>query len=293
MRRFATAALWLVLAACLAACTTATALRDAPVRSLRVDGAELGYRDLGRGEPLLLVMGYAGTMDVWDHALVAALARQRRVILFDNRGVGFSRILAADAAQRLTIRRMAADALELLDGLGIERADVMGWSMGSVIAQEMALARPDKVRKLVLYGCVSEPEPVQRALARFAAMSPEEFLAALFPAPWLREHPDVYAGLPVPEIAADPAVVALQARALAEWPGTRDRLGGLRAPVLLVTGTDDNVTPTAESDVLAGLIEGSWLVRYRGGGHWLMYQTPRDLARTVLDFLDTRQDLLH
>jgi pimeloyl-ACP methyl ester carboxylesterase len=260
-----------------------------PVHTVQVDDVRLGYRMVGTGEPLLMIMGYAGTMDAWDSALVARLAKTRRVILFDNRNMGYSSTSAAP----VTMERMALDALGLLDALGIKRADVLGWSMGSVIAQEMALARPDKVDKLVLYGTVFEPGPVLAALDRFDAMTHEQLVASLFPAKWAEQHPEVYAGLPSPALPPAPQAVARQREALTRWPGTGDRLPGLPSDVLLLVGEDDTVTQAGQSVAMASLIRGAWLARFDGGGHWLMYQTPADMAQVVETFLSTRQDLIN
>lgn len=289
-------ALHLFLAA-LALCALLTAcahgrpvpVRTLPVHTVPVDDVRLGYRMVGTGEPLLMIMGYAGTMDVWDSALVARLAKTRRVILFDNRNMGHS----STSATPVTMERMARDALGLLDALDIKRADVLGWSMGSVIAQEMALARPGTVGKLVLYGTAFEPGPVLAALDRFDAMSHEQLVASLFPAKWAEQHPDVYAGLPTPALPPAPQAVARQREALALWPGTRDRLPMLDKNVLLLVGEDDTVTEVCQSLAMASLIRGAWLARFDGGGHWLMYQTPADMARVVETFLSTRQDLIN
>jgi pimeloyl-ACP methyl ester carboxylesterase len=260
-----------------------------PVAIAQVDDARLGYRVVGAGEPLLLIMGYAGTMDVWDGDLVARLARTRRVILFDNRGMGHS----SGSEAPLTMEMMARDALGLMDVLGIRRADVMGWSMGSVIAQEMALTRPDAVGKLVLYGSACDPEPVRAALARFDTMSREQFAAALFPRVWTEANPSIYSRLPSPALPPSAQAVARQRAALDAWEGTRARLTSLSGPVLLVSGEDDAVTPVDQSLDMASLIPGAWLARFKGGGHWLMYQTPEGMASVIETFLSGRQDLLH
>lgn len=272
----------------LCACAVRQTPSDAPVRTVEADGVPLAYRTLGSGPPLLLIMGYAGTMDVWDGPMVAELARRRTVILFDNRGMGYSGTNGAP----LTIGLMASDALALMDALGLKRTDVMGWSMGSIIAQEMALAHPERIGKLVLYGTAVDPAPVMAALDDMAALAPEEFLARLFPGPWKTAHPDIYSRLPAPAVAPSPDVIRQQYRALAAWPGTRDRLAALRSQALVVVGEADRVTPPDQALAAAALIPGAWLARYKGADHWLMYQAGRDMARTIAGFLDGRQDLL-
>lgn len=266
---------------------------EVPVRTVTVNGADMGYRVMGRGEPLLLVMGYAGCMDVWDPVLVDGLSERFRVIMFDNRGMGYSGTGGQGSMRKLTMRDMAADALGVLDALGVERAHVLGWSMGSLIVQEMALEAPDRVDKLVLYGSAVDPKPVVAAVDRLSTMTHDAFMKNLFPGAWADGHGDVYGRLPSPAIPADPAVVAAQREAIARWVGTEDRAGDISADTLLVVGENDSLTPPSQSVRLAGLIPGAWLMRFKGGGHWLMYQNPAALARVIEDFLTVNQDLLH
>ncbi|MUM78643.1 alpha/beta fold hydrolase [Pseudodesulfovibrio sp. F-1] len=259
-----------------------------PLHTVQVDDAQLAYRVAGTGPPLLLIMGYAGTMDIWDATFVARLAKTRRVILFDNRNMGHS--TASDASA--SMERMARDTLGLIQALGLDRPDVLGWSMGSIIAQEMALARPDAVGKLVLYGSACEAGPVLEAVDRMRALSHERFMAELFPAEWARRNSDVFARLPNPALPPSPEALASQREGLRQWAGTTDRLPGLRGPVLLLVGEEDAITLVQQSVTMAGLIRGAWLARFDGGGHWLMYQNPEAMADVVETFLRTRQDLL-
>ncbi|MFH1914434.1 MAG: alpha/beta hydrolase [Pseudomonadota bacterium] len=258
-----------------------------PVQTVQVDDVRLGYRTIGSGPPLLMIMGYAGTMDAWDATLVARLAKHRRVILFDNRNMGYSSTSGAP----VTMERMALDALGLIEALNLDQPDVLGWSMGSIIAQEMALARPHEVGKLVLHGSACQPGPVLDAVDRIEAMNREQMLASLFPPEWVRRNPDVYGRLPRPALPPSSEVMARQRDGMRLWPGTADRLPGLRGAVLLIVGEEDNVTPVAQSVTMASLIRGAWLVRFDGGGHWLMYQNPDAMAEVVETFLRTRQDL--
>lgn len=188
---------------------------------------------------------------------------------------------------------MADDALGLLHALGIEKAHVMGWSMGSIVAQEMALKRPGNVDKLVLYGSACEREPVMKALKRFDGLTSAQFAAQLFPKAWVAQNPDVYSRLPVPAIPATSEAVGRQRQALDQWNGSTDRLADLDKPVLLMVGQEDVITPPAQSVQMAGLIPGAWLVRYTGAGHWLMYQNPEGMASAVHEFLESRQNLLN
>jgi pimeloyl-ACP methyl ester carboxylesterase len=259
----------------------------APVRTVAVGDAVLGYRVLGTGKPLLCITGYGCTMEAWDPRLLAALAARHMVIVFDNRGMGAS----TASGTPFSLSLFADDAAGLLAALGLDRADVLGWSMGAMTALEMALVHPERVDKVVAYGAAAEPGPVVAAVDRMQRMSPAAFAAQLFPQAWAEAHPEALSHLPRPAMPPDPASVGRQREALASWPGFDGRLAGLDKAVLLVVGQEDTITPPEQSLKLAGMLPGAWLVRFRAAGHWLMYQTPGDLARVVEDFLDVREDL--
>ncbi len=269
-------------------CAVHQSQQDAPLQTAEVNGVQLGYRILGNGPPLLLIMGYAGTMDVWDPAMVSELSRQRTVILFDNRGMGYSSI----DEEPVTMELMASDGAGLLKAIGIERADVMGWSMGSIIAQEMALAYPDRVGKMILYGTAVDSAPVKAALDGMGALSHKEFVARLFPDAWKELHPDIYSRLPSSSIAPSAEVIGRQYQALVNWPGTKERLAKLNKETLVIVGQADRITPPEQAMATVSLIDGAWLARFIGADHWLMYQAGKDMASVVEGFLRVQGDLL-
>lgn len=254
-----------------------------------VEGARLAYRIYGQGEPLLLIIGYGVSMESWPEPLLEALSRERRVILFDNRGV--ARSTADDSP--LSIELMAEDAASLLRALGLTSSDVLGWSMGGSIAQELALAHPEMVEKLVLYATDFENAGVLAALARIEARRTAPGVRPadhLFPAVWMDAHPGYLSVFPAVTVPPDPAAVARQKQALARWPGTLARLGEIRSPVLFVVGEEDEVTPADRSRMAVSRMGGpAWLAVFANAGHGLMFQAPEDFARVVLDFLDVRQ----
>ncbi len=254
----------------------------------RVNGVKLGYRVIGSGPPLLLITGYGATMDSWDHVLVEKLAENFKVIVFDNRGMGYSTI--NDDA--LTIRLMADDAAGLLDAVGVADAAVMGWSMGSMIAQEVALNHSGKAAKLVLYASACTNDEAQKALAHVAEIQARPPAERYFPAQWFKQNPDILQRMPRSSIPPSAATAARQQEACLQWPGTKDRLAKLDIPVLMVVGEQDEITPPSQSVQMAGLIPGAWMARFKGGSHFLQYQNPEDFARVVAAFLSTRQDLV-
>ena len=125
---------------------------SAPVRIAHTGLGAIGYRVVGSGPPLVLIMGYGWTMEGWDPRLVHALARHNRVVMFDNSGVGRTH---RELPPPLTIDAMADQTSALIDTLGLGRPDVLGWSMGGMIAQALAVLHPAQVRRLVL--CATYP----------------------------------------------------------------------------------------------------------------------------------------
>lgn len=259
--------------------------------TLRTNGLALDYLDLPPREagsaapPLLLITGYAVTKEMWDQDFVRALSAHRRVILMDNRGMGPSP--ASGAA--FGISDMASDAALLLEGLGIDRADVLGWSMGGIIAQELALQRPELVRTLTLYATVADNAELMPVLDRMASMPLPELLQNIFPAAWAAAHPDALSRLPARPRPPDVDVIARQYAALKRWQPTLDRLPALRMPVLVLAGGQDWVCPPEQSRRMAAEIPGARLGVLPQGGHWMMHQFPAEMAQHVGDFIDNMQ----
>ncbi len=259
-----------------------------PKSQVQVDDVKIAYRTFGEGAPLLMIMGFAGTMDIWDAGLVRELAKEHTVIIFDNRGMGgFS-----NGTEQISIRRMAADSAGLLRELGYAQADVLGWSMGGLIAQEMALNYPEKVGKLVLLGASCDAKPVADITRKLLKMDVKELLGHFFPPGWIEKYPDAYKRLPHPESPPDPAIVQAQADAMIVWSGCCSRLRELQKATLVITGLDDDILPEPLGVEITEQVKGSWLVRYKNATHWLMYQEPVGLGRTVNNFLNVRQDLM-
>lgn len=153
---------------------------SSPVRVVNTQTGTVGYREVGSGPPLVMVMGFAGTMETWDPRFVDALAHSYKVIVFDNLGIGESQALSAP----LTIDKMADQLSALIRALGLEQPDVLGWSMGSMVAEALAVLHPTQVQRLVL--CAAYPgtgtvEPTQKTIAALTKGTPTAALADLFP----------------------------------------------------------------------------------------------------------------
>lgn len=258
------------------------------------DGAQLSYRDVGRGEPILMIVGTAGSLGLWG-PVEPALATSRRVISFDNRGLGGS----TGGDGQLSTPDMADDAAALLDALGIERAHVVGWSMGSAIAQELALRHPERIGCLVLYGTWARLDGYQQVLLRamrypWAQGDLESALSAmgLCFSPTLLNSPDfphlLEQFLPLfPQNAAQARVVARQWDAVFEHD-TVGRLGAITTPTLVLSGAEDLIAPRRAAEQVTEAIPNAALARVDGPGssHALHLERSDEFTRAITGFLD-------
>ena len=261
-----------------------------------VNGITMNYRDVGRGEPLVLIMGYMGTGDNWMFQ-GRPFRKRFRVVTFDNRGVG--KTDRPDGPY--TTRMMADDTAALMDHLEIDRAHVLGVSMGGMIAQEVALNHPERVRKLVL-GCTFAgrqapsgyaPE-IQRAMGGGEGYTDEELVSApvgkltstvlsfSFNTFLFKMLLVPLAKLRIKLMGTEGLYGQLQA---CHTHNTLDRLPSLQAPTLVIAGTRDEIIAPQSSDVLASAIPNARLVKVEGGSHAFFMEHPRTFNREVLDFL--------
>ena len=257
-----------------------------PVAAL--DGLELYYEERGSGRPILLVPGIPALANDWA-PLAERLSGSRRVIAFDNRGSGRSSVTPGPYTTAL----LAADALALLDHLGIERADVFGVSLGGMIAQELALARPARVDRLVL-GCshcgVSHAARMPRDTGRAFAMESDDWelrMRSLAPLAFARgvdgELLDRFVEKKSGDVQDREGYRAQIAAALSH--DTWERLPRIDRPTLILTGDDDQVIPAASSDVLHERIPDSVLYVVAGAGHLFFLERLDETVRALETFL--------
>ena len=258
------------------------------------NGARLYYEVYGEGEPLLLIMGLGANHLSWT-LQIPVYAREFQVIVFDNRGTGQS---SFPQDVDLTIPSMADDAAALLDTLGLESAHVYGISMGGMIAQEMALRHPEKVRSLILgattpggLNAVSpDPETLRALIEQGAAidrtMSPA-LLEVLFSPGYLADHSgELMATFQSMRDYPATSTEAYQAqlRAAARHD-TYDRLPDIDAPTLVLHGTDDPLIPPDNGRTLAERIPGAKLVLLEGARHAYLLEKQDESDAAVLEFL--------
>ena len=247
----------------------------------------LRWDSQGDGAPLLLVHGLGYTRQGWGPQR-ELLARRYRVLSYDNRGIGESEIPAGP----YTVAELADDAVQVLDEAGVERAHVVGASLGGMVAQLLAADRPERVDRLVLAGTTpggagAYPLP-QRTLALMAEASslpPEVALRrfvenALAPGSAFVDEVFGYREQHPP----DPVGWAAQAAAGAGWDAD-GRLARIAAPTLVVAGTADAVVDPRNAQLLAGAIPNAQLELIDGAGHLPFWERAEEFARLVERFL--------
>jgi 3-oxoadipate enol-lactonase len=260
------------------------------------DGVRIRYEVRGEGEPLAMIMGYSGSSRTWGEPLVQLLEQRYSTILIDNRGTGES----DKPDQPFTVADMAADAAAVLDALKLDRAHVFGVSMGGMIAQEFALHFPNRLRGLIL-GCTG------CGMSHSVQGNPEE-VAKLSPTPDIPLREQAMRALTAccskafAESAHGRAFIEQRLAEMEQYPvtplhtyarqwdaimgfDTYDRLPNIKAPTLVITGSEDALVPAENSDILKQLIPGAKLHIIDGAGHLFFWEAPEETAEAASHFL--------
>jgi pimeloyl-ACP methyl ester carboxylesterase len=275
----------------------------APTQFLQVNGQSYAYRQFGNGSglPLLCLQHFTGTLDNWDPAVTDPLASGRELILFDNSGVGCS---TGDVPE--TIAGMAGYAMAFLDERGIKTCDVLGYSLGGMVALQMVQDRPSIVRRMILVGTaprggedimhLEKPslakriqDPTNRGYdvlkKIFFTSSPasqaagEAFIRRLS---LRKDDLDPVSG---------PKVPSAQMAAFREWEGFKGQrfaeLSTIRHPTLVVNGLHDEMIPVSNSYRLSENLANAVLLTYPDAGHGSLFQYPESFTRHAAAFLSS------
>ena len=273
--------------------TKSVNIQDIPLEKVHVGDIDVAYKIFGKGEPILLFNGASDGMDAWDPSLLTGISSNHTVIAFDQRGIANTTI----GSKPYTYQQIADDASGLLDALKIPKADVMGYSLGSYLAQQLTIMYPNKVNSLVLIGssCGGKdhtPKPpeflklqsdvVNKSLNNIPLTAEEikSLVSASLGSAWIKLHPEsldipanitslqqLKPGLP-PEVANNQNNVGKHWEDNPNWSGACDELAKLDKPTLIITGTEDNFyEPHVNSLKIAEKIPGAWLVQIKGAGH--------------------------
>ena len=278
----------------------AVSYADATTQRVSADnGIEYAYRDLGESEvPLVLLQHFRGNLDNWDPALVDALAAERRVVAFDNVGVA-----ATSGRTPSTIDAMAHDAIAFFDALGLERIDLLGFSIGSFVAQEIALIRPDLLRRLVLASAAPQGAPGMHGWAPevIAAVggrepNPQGYLDVFFAhTDTSRQAGQEAAGRIFGRTTNRDEPTSWQTRqaqydAICAWGipnhSLLERVAGIELPVFVANGDSDPMILPRYSHLLAGLLPDARLKLYPDSAHGFLFQHHEEFAADVHAFLE-------
>jgi pimeloyl-ACP methyl ester carboxylesterase len=271
-----------------------------PFLKVKVGDIDIAYKQLGNNteKPIVLIGGGGTTMDMWNPILLRELSSNHLVIIFDNRGVGNTTL----GMENFSIDQFAKDTEGLLEALNIQKADILGFSMGSFIAQELTLENPKRVNKLVLYGsgCGGKgavppsPQALQalEVLAKKSSPTQDDrdtFAATMFPPDWFKENPNYEDYVPFPKESVTPEISQKQKEAIFNWwtVGICGQLSKITQPTLVIVGTDDVWLPAANSLMIAEKIPGAWLVQIKNAGHGLLNQYPDKFSKVVTIFLES------
>lgn len=264
-----------------------------------VANGKIEYFKFGQGSPIVLISGYGSNVSTWDSRFLSALAEYHTVIVFDNRNVGETSIKSSS----YTARDLAEDVYHLIQYLHLQKPDVLGISMGGMIAQEYAVLHADKLGNLIL---------INTAIAGGASVAPSDSIKALmfqppknklilyskalnlfFPASC--ELPMAVALLrfhfkPINHIESQITATVLhkQQSLLLGWKKNNDaerKLMQLPVPVLILNGGADKVIPPINSEILAKTLPHASLLRWEDGGHAMIYQHPKEIAEAINGFI--------
>jgi pimeloyl-ACP methyl ester carboxylesterase len=225
-----------------------------PIYQVPANEVEIGYKLIGSGEPLLMIMGIANTMERWPNTFVDALSEHYQLILMDNRGMGYT--TAND--EEFTTKLFAEDVMALLDALKRDKVHLLGASMGGVIAQELLLRYPNRFHKVVLYATTTDGSELAKT---------------------------------VKDRLPNHLIAKRQFAASSAWKSPLDKLSQVTNPVMIVVGTADTVVGVESSKTLATTIPGAWLIQFKNGTHILMNEAPEEFSKAIINFLELNQSI--
>ena len=272
--------------------------QTAPTQFVEANGIRFAYRRFGKacGAPLVFNQHFRGTMDYWDPAVTDGLAKNREVILFDNAGVS-----STSGRVPTTMQEMGANAIAFIKALGPAKVDVLGFSIGGMVAQEIAAQAPDLVRRLILVG--TGPRGADMSTSKSA-----EIFAGAYDPPehlWLAVHfspspSGRAAGLAFlkrkllrkdrdPEVSDEAAAAQREAitKYYAPAAGALNYLKEIRQPTLIVQGSNDVIVPTVNSYILQQNLPNAELIVYPDANHGSFYQYPELFVSDADQFLSS------
>lgn len=297
--------LFLALALLLSGCSTYSLNQSSSLEALEKSQAQytpikqgqLEYYQFGHGSPIVLISGYAMDASSWNRRFLAVLAEQHQVIVFNNRNMGksFSHSTHNDS------KDLANDTHQLIQHLHLIKPAVVGISMGGMIAQQLAVLYPDELGELILINTVIAGKQAvhpdaytEKMIWNMPRNKLKSYFLALdlfFPPSWKVQMSVALVKdrfKPENETEINPATISYQRQLVMKWVhdnATAKKISRLSLPVLILNGESDSVFPPINSLILARSIHHAKLVRWKEGGHGMIYQYPVELANTVNQFI--------
>ncbi|MEM3587136.1 MAG: alpha/beta fold hydrolase [Candidatus Jordarchaeaceae archaeon] len=261
---------------------------------IRIGDIKMYYEIHGKGFPLVMIMGLTANKDWWPPEVVEQFSKRFKVLIFDNRGAGRTDAPKID----YTIKMFADDTIGLMDALEIEEAHILGYSMGGMIAQELAINYPDRVKKLVLCcttpgGPHSVPTPSETVALMMELRNLNDEQAArrmmtlLFSKEYIQNNPAVIERsinrILIAPITED--AYMRQLKACIQFDAY-DRLPKINRPTLVIAGKQDVLLPYQNDEIIANRIPRAKLILYENAGHGMITQEAEDFTKKVIEFLE-------
>ena len=287
-------------------------IQDIPLEKVRVGDIDIAYKVFGKGDPIILHNGASDGMGAWDPSFISSISSNHKVIAFDSRGIGNT----TAGSKPYSMQLLANDTAGLLDALKIPKANVMGYSLGSFIAQQFAIMYPDKVSSVILVAStcggkdgLPKPAEFMKSMSQMAnksqskeSISQEEMkslVTASLGSGWITLHPE---SVNIPENitlqqmkpSLSPETLNNQKNAgfaweATNWNGACDALAKIAKPTLVIAGTDDDLyVPHANALVITSKVPGAWLVQIKDAGHAVMDQYPEEMGKILQTFLSVK-----
>lgn len=261
---------------------------------IRIGDIKMYYEIRGKGFPLVMIMGLTANKDWWPPEVIEKLSKHFKVLIFDNRGAGRTDAPKTD----YTIKMFADDTIGLMDALEIEEAHILGYSMGGMIAQELALSYPDRVKKLILCSttpggpnAVPTPPETVEIMMSVRSLTDEQaarrIVSILFPKEFIQSNPTIIERtinhMLIAPITED--AYMRQLKACMEF-NAYDRLPKISRPTLVMAGKEDVVLPYQNDEIIANRIPKAKLILYEKAGHGMITQEAEDFTQKVIQFLE-------
>lgn len=272
-------------------------LETTPTKHIEANGVKFSYRALGPkiGTPLIFLQHFTGTMDSWDPSVVNSIAQSRPVIVFNNRGVGATDGVVADS-----IAQMTTDAHAFIQALGFKQVDLLGFSMGGFVAQELAAQHPNLVRKVILAGTTHQGggnnlmKVLGEAFSRANAPDPRDYLFFSQSDAGKKAGQEFLSRVYARTLGRDPEsgknIADAHGKALIVWTSTPDpehkTLKAITQPVLVVTGNNDTMLPTEGSITMFKELKNAQLVLYPDSNHGSIFQYHDSFINSANYFLN-------